>query len=80
MNIEFTLSVKPATQYNIAIEVVFPSILDANQTNRVLELVTPLVRVQKPGQGIRIRPAGATIEDAIRNLPQEIQVALVALQ
>jgi hypothetical protein len=80
MNIEYTIDILPATPSSIAIKIVLPSIPSEQQIKRVLELVTPAVRLQRAGLGVRIRPDGATVEEAIKNIPSEIDELLSTLR
>lgn len=62
------------------IEVVLPDQPTEQQKDHAAQIVAPLVPLQNDGDMIRLRPSGATVEEALLNLPREVTQSLARLQ
>ena len=76
MNIDYKLDIRPATPSHLAIELFLPAPPSEDDMRTLQELLQPLCQLRKPGLGVRIRPDGTTVAEAIRNLPSEISQTL----
>ena len=78
--LQYTIEVLPPAPQCVCVVIGFPAPPTEEQKTRALEIVAPLSRVQRAGLGVRILLDGATVEEALRHLPREVNQALSALR